>query len=361
MSYSLIEATISLEHTNKTPVAPLIDHFAAKYAKVTTDEFMKNGEKRLDAILKVNRELGPWDMVFLGETANYNLLRMGVPLDLEIWPDTHQFREKEYIDSSIYESLINKSPMLWMRGLLARKHEDFKGASGLLRIVKTFQEIRYHSRKIKKEGFEPAIGFVTAGPFFEYACMGRGLENFCYDMYDRRQGIKPAGERYTKFMTNFSIYLAKYIGTPRIFIGLARSSPTFISPKDFEELALPDLEYMVQSYVRAGITPILHCDSDWTNRLHYFRRFPEKKCILELDGTTDIRKAKNVLGDRMAIMGDVPCTILAFESYENNLKYCKDLIRDVGYNGGFILSSGCSVPPNAKPENVRAMYDAANK
>lgn len=360
MTQSLIEATINLEQTGKTPVAPLIDHFATKYSGVTADEFMKSGDIRLNAILKVHRELGPWDMLFLDETANYNLLRMGVPIDMEIWEDTHQFRENEYLDYTLYESLENQKTLFWMRKLLARKHPDFKGFSGLLKMAKTFQEIKNHTKKIKNTGLTPAVGFVTAGPFFEYACMGRGLENFCFDMYDRRKDIQLAGKRYTRFMTNFSIYLAKYIGTPRIFIGLARSSGSFISPNDFEELVLPDLEYMVKSYVNAGITPLFHCDSDWTDRLHYFRRFPEKKCILELDGTTNIRKAKEILGDRMAIMGDVPCTLLAFGTYEENLKYCKELINDVGSDGGFILSSGCSVPPNAKPENLHAMYQAAS-
>jgi uroporphyrinogen-III decarboxylase len=29
--------------------------------------------------------------------------------------------------------------------------------------------------------------------------------------------------------------------------------------------------------------------------------------------------------------------------------------------GGFILSSGCSIPPNAKPENVRVMREAVEE
>lgn len=360
MKKGLIEATINLEHTGQTPVAPFIDHFAAKYAGVPVRDFMTNGRKRLNAILKTNNELGPWDALFLGETANFNLLRIGAPLDLEIGEDTHQFREGNYLGPKIYDSLIQTHPFLWMRKLIAQKHPDFQGLSGLLNVAKTFHEMRTQNQLLKSLGLNPATGF-TAFPFFEYASLGRGHDAFIYDIVDGNQEkIKKAGKRYTKFITDFSIALSRYIGTPRILIGLARCGPG-VSPQYFEEFALPDLEHMINRYVASGITPVLHCDSNWTSRLDYFKRFPARKCILELDGTTDIRKAKEIIGDRMAIMGDVPADILARGSYQDNFNYCRNLIRDIGYNGGFILSSGCSVPSDAKPENVRAMYDAAHK
>jgi uroporphyrinogen-III decarboxylase len=37
--------------------------------------------------------------------------------------------------------------------------------------------------------------------------------------------------------------------------------------------------------------------------------------------------------------------------------YCRRLIDQVGADGGFILGSGCSVPPNVRPENLRSMIE----
>jgi uroporphyrinogen-III decarboxylase len=37
--------------------------------------------------------------------------------------------------------------------------------------------------------------------------------------------------------------------------------------------------------------------------------------------------------------------------------YCKRLIDDVGAEGGFILGSGCSVPPDVRSENFRRMVE----
>jgi uroporphyrinogen-III decarboxylase len=113
--------------------------------------------------------------------------------------------------------------------------------------------------------------------------------------------------------------------------------------------------------VRAGITPILHCDTNWTKFFDLFLRFPARKCILELDGKSDIFKAKEILGSRMCIMGDVPAELLVLGSKQEVLDYCRKLIEIVGKDGGFILSSGCSLPANAKAENIRALYEAAER
>jgi uroporphyrinogen-III decarboxylase len=103
---------------------------------------------------------------------------------------------------------------------------------------------------------------------------------------------------------------------------------------------------------------LLHLDSDWTRELQRFRELPRAKCILALDGETDIYKAKKILSDHLCIMGDVPASMLYMESPENVYKYSCKLVRQLGPEG-FILHSGCDIPANAKMDNVRAMVAAA--
>ena len=86
-----------------------------------------------------------------------------------------------------------------------------------------------------------------------------------------------------------------------------------------------------------------------------------ESCVLEFDGATDIFKAKKVLGKRLCIKGDVPARILALGTKDQVLDYCRKLIEEVGEGGGFILASGCEIPPDAKPENVAAMREAVEK
>ena len=63
----------------------------------------------------------------------------------------------------------------------------------------------------------------------------------------------------------------------------------------------------------------------------------------------------------MAIMGDVLSTLIAEGSKDAVLEYSKNLIRRVGAGESFILSSDCSIPLNAKPENIAAMAEAVEE
>ena len=92
--------------------------------------------------------------------------------------------------------------------------------------------------------------------------------------------------------------------------------------------------------------------------LERFRELPRGRCILALDGENDIFKAREVLGDHMCIMGDVPASMLFLGTPDKVYAYCTRLIRELGPEG-FILQSGCDIPANAKLENVQAMVAAA--
>jgi len=102
-------------------------------------------------------------------------------------------------------------------------------------------------------------------------------------------------------------------------------------------------------------------DNDWTPLFGFFADWPRGKCVVNLDGTSDIFKAKEILGDVMCIMGDVPASLLKLGEPDEVDAYCRRLIDEVGAGGGFILSSGCDVPIDARPENVQAMIQSVRR
>jgi uroporphyrinogen-III decarboxylase len=73
-----------------------------------------------------------------------------------------------------------------------------------------------------------------------------------------------------------------------------------------------------------------------------------------------VRKFKELVGDRMAMMGDVPASLFAAGTPDDIFNYVRDLTRLFG-SKGLILSSGCDVPVNAKPENVEAFVAASRE
>jgi uroporphyrinogen-III decarboxylase len=53
--------------------------------------------------------------------------------------------------------------------------------------------------------------------------------------------------------------------------------------------------------------------------------------------------------------------LLVYGSVEEVDEYCRQLIEDCASGGGFILGSECEAPWDSKPENVRAVIEAASK
>ena len=75
---------------------------------------------------------------------------------------------------------------------------------------------------------------------------------------------------------------------------------------------------------------------------------------------TDIRKFKEVAGDHMAMMGDVPASLLTLGTPDEVRQYVRDLI-ELFEGNGLLLCPGCDAPINAKPENMEAMVAAAHE
>jgi uroporphyrinogen-III decarboxylase len=131
-----------------------------------------------------------------------------------------------------------------------------------------------------------------------------------------------------------------------------------LSPKMWNEFVFPYYLEMVTRLAENDIVPVLHFDHDWTRDLARLRELPARTCILNLDGWTNIRRAKEILGDHMAIMGDVPAPLLSTGTPDDIYRYVRDLIRDVGPKG-LILCPGCDAPIDAKPENMQAFVAAS--
>jgi uroporphyrinogen-III decarboxylase len=67
-------------------------------------------------------------------------------------------------------------------------------------------------------------------------------------------------------------------------------------------------------------------------------------------------KAKEILGDTVCIRGNVPLSVLATGKPEDVEASCKKLIDVVGKGGGYIMDSSTGLD-DAKPENVKAMFE----
>jgi len=80
---------------------------------------------------------------------------------------------------------------------------------------------------------------------------------------------------------------------------------------------------------------------------------------MSLDQKVDLGYAREVMGEKICIIGNVSPTHLAYNSPDEIREESKNCIEKAGENGSFILCSGCGVGIGTPPENVKAMVEIA--
>ena len=206
------------------------------------------------------------------------------------------------------------------------------------------------------------IGMVVLSPAsptipYEYFCGGRTMKEFMLDLYRHGDKVQAAMDEALPVLIENMRQLIRGLGLMGVWIGGWRTASEFLAPRLWERFAFPYLQKMVDACIEEGAIPVLHFDADWTRDLGRLKDLPKGKAVLALDGKTDIFKAKEALDGHMCIMGDVPASLLSLGTPDEVTAYCERLIREIG-PAGFMLASGCDVPPTAKYENVKAMIDA---
>ncbi|MHA1677752.1 MAG: uroporphyrinogen decarboxylase family protein, partial [Promethearchaeota archaeon] len=132
-----------------------------------------------------------------------------------------------------------------------------------------------------------------------------------------------------------------------------------ISIKHFEELFWPYFKKTISTYVKKGYIVQMHMDTNWTDRLHYFRELPKGKLYLHIDERTDIFKAKEILGDHICIEGNLKPSLFTVGTPNLIEKKVREIIDKCADGGGLMV--GSEIPDDAKLENVKAMIDTCKK
>lgn len=102
---------------------------------------------------------------------------------------------------------------------------------------------------------------------------------------------------------------------------------------------------------------MLFAEGRYNTRLEAIKDLPRGKTIWHFD-QTDMGRAKEVLGDTACIMGNVPASLLFSGTVAEVTEYCTQLIDTAGKGGGLILAEG-AVIDGGRPENIRAVVEAA--
>jgi hypothetical protein len=353
-----ILTSVALEKPDRVPVVLEYSGFAAYVTNTRMAEFLRSPATTLDTMIQAFKLVGDGDAVNYGSFWPYGLCydymsRVSVPgVDLpedEMW----QVVETELMMRDDYNLLLN---MGWLAFF-----EKFMTERILSDVPDEYLSSHKKSLDVKKAWQNVGVPVLSGGDVttpFELLCGSRSLMEFSMDLFDIPDKVIAAMDVILPHLAYRGIRRAKQNGYPLVWVGGWRTAPEMLSPEMWRRFVWPYFSRLVREVVDSGLIALLHLDSNWTRELECFKELPRGRCIMALDGETDIFKAKEILGDHMCLMGDVPASMLYLDTPDIVYDYCSKLISKLG-PAGFILQSGCDIPANAKLENVKAMVSAA--
>ena len=151
---------------------------------------------------------------------------------------------------------------------------------------------------------------------------------------------------------------------PMSFIPLHRGADGFMSNAQFEEFYWPTLTRLMEAMIEKGYRPMPFFEGYYDQRLSYLKDFAKKHPgkLVYWFHNVDMQKVKEMMGDYVTILGNVPASLLIGGTPQQVEDYVKQLCEDCMEGGGFIVNGGCAgIPNESRHENVVAMVRATQK
>jgi uroporphyrinogen decarboxylase len=196
---------------------------------------------------------------------------------------------------------------------------------------------------------------IDTGPF-SLAAVLRGTETFLLDLAAADEsGLGDLLE----FCTDVVISYGKAMITTGVHgIQFGDATASLVSPSDFEKFVLPYERRALAALGGAGCDLWVHICGKTDHVLPLMRDLPFQG--FEVDARVDMGLARRLLGDRIALKGNLDTTFLLQRSAQEVLRESRRILRH-GPATGVIFSPGCGVPRMTPLANLRAMVRAAEE
>jgi hypothetical protein len=383
---------------DRVPVFPLIGNFPANYVGLTVRDMMYDYEKLAMAFKKYVLDFAPdahAGAVGPGPGRLFDIL----DYKLYAWPGhgvspnhSYQCIEGEYMKANEYDALIQDPSNFFMSVYLPRVFgaleplkmlgpltnilEMYGGFTGVSFIPYGIPDVQAAYKAIMEAGNEAMkwIGFVgawdkemaaagfpnffgggTKAPFDTIGDTLRGTKGMMMDLYRQPDKLLKALEVMLPLMIKMGASAAKMNGNPIVFIPLHKGADGFLSDEQFKTFYWPTLRKLIIGLVDEGCVPFPWAEGGYNSRLKVIRDVPKGKVVWGFD-TTDMAKAKEILGDVACVGGNMPISLLNIGTPQEVKDYARKLIDTAGKGGGYIMING-AVIEDSKPENVKAMVD----
>ncbi len=223
---------------------------------------------------------------------------------------------------------------------------------------RVIQNIRETARLVAKAIGDQVIVTVTAWGPFTLAGQMYGVESMMKATLKKKPEVHKMMEFATRLVKQFYKPLVEEKVIPMVAISDPTGSGDLISDRVFREFSLPHLKPLLAWVKENGAYSWLHICGNTTDKLESIAE-TGASCF-SLDYKVNLATAKERVGGKIALAGNVdPVSVLNQKSPDEVRAAAQACIQAAGAGGGFILTSGCDLPPTIPMDNLRAMLDAA--
>ncbi len=385
---------------DRVPVFPFGTFMAPQLYGVTPYEAMYDTDKMLSAQLSYLKDYKPDYYVtpaLIGCGKVFDILdykQYRLPGHGISQKSVYQYVEGEYMLADEYPALINDPTDFWIRTLMPRGY----GALDPLKMIAPFtdmwevvlvsaqmipfgippvqsalkalldagneamawiQKVMGYEMQARGLGFPGAFGGATKAPFDILSDTLRGTRATLLDLYRQPDMVMKAVERLTPLAISQGVRGATFAGCPVVFIPLHKGADGFMSDAQFKKFYWPSLKAVILGLAAEGCVPFCFCEGSYNTRLESLKELPRSSCMWIFD-RTDMGKAKEAIGDKICIGGNVPSGLLLAGTPEEVKAYCKEVIGIAGKGGGYFMCTGTAMD-EGKADTLHAMIDATKE
>ena len=194
---------------------------------------------------------------------------------------------------------------------------------------------------------------IDCGPF-SMAAVLRGTQAFMLDLVTENERDL---REFLDFCTEVVIaYGQAMIATGVHGIQYGDSTASLISPEHYKSFVLPYQERSVDALTGKNCDIWIHICGKTDHLLPLLKNLAIQG--FEVDAKVDMIVARKLLGDKIALKGNLDTTFLLNESADAIYRETNRILRRGDFKTGIIMSPGCGVPRMTPIENLRAMVKA---
>lgn len=330
-SLDRIKASIALAPVDRTPAVPQLFGHAAVLAGVPLQDYLRDGNLLARCQIDAMKHYGH-DIVFGF---------MDFSVETEALGSVLQFRANQYPEVASYVL----TPASEVSALTVPDPASSGRMPALLDAISSMR---------RELGDTTLVAGCVLGPM-SLATQMLGIETALYLAADDPQ-------RFERIL-DFSAAVAIRYGIAQIEAGAhlpivfdPAASPAVVPPQFFREMLLPRLQRVFAAYRQAGtLANWLNIAGPTAGILPYYPAAGVD--IANFDYYIEPQRALDLLPNT-CLDGNMKSLLFVDATPDEVSAVASQLVSAFADRGGFLLSSGCEIPLEAKPENIVAMVAA---